>query len=139
MFNLGIFEWIIIAILVVILSAEIWLPLLLRKKYPQKMWVAILLAIIFIPFGQLYLEGGTLWIIGLGFLTYLSRTIQNGSFLYFLALLASPTIMYFRMKNVTAQVSSSSIAPNDDYHEKIKSIIEERNEQNQDLDNQDDE
>jgi len=101
-------ELIFSAALVLIFSAYIGLPLLLRLIFPQKMWVGILLSLFFIPFGQLYISGGMYWFLGLGLLEILAATFKSGLFFSLLAFLASPVIMYFRMAKENERVSPRS-------------------------------
>jgi hypothetical protein len=82
MFNVSFPEVIIIIILVLILGLP-WILItnFLKKKYPGRMWLGILLTIIFVPFGQLYLDGGIYWMIALIILLVLSKTLNGGAFL----------------------------------------------------------
>jgi len=57
MFGIGWPELLILFVLVfVLIIGPIWLVLFLRKKSPNKTWLAILLCFIFPIFGQLYLK-----------------------------------------------------------------------------------
>jgi hypothetical protein len=99
MFGLGMQEFLILGALVIILALPIVLSLYLRKVAPGRMSVGLPLSLIFVPFGQLYLQGAAIYI-GLLIIALLIFYFAIPSALgYFLATgIASAGIMYYRLK-----------------------------------------
>ena len=98
MYGIGLWEILILLIILVIIVGPILLSLFLRKKYPRKMWVGIVLSFFFAPFGQLYLEGGAVYIIAL--IVIIAVALQYGTGYFFLSNIVSAIIMYYRMRKV---------------------------------------
>jgi hypothetical protein len=94
MFGLGIPELIVIIIALVILFVQFYLPIYLRRIYPLKIWLGILLSILLIPFGHLYVDGSAIYIITLIVVAVVSKAFTGG---FILAVIASPIIMYYRI------------------------------------------
>jgi len=89
-------EWIVILLLFLLLGLNIGLPLILRKYYPNKRWVGILLCL-FLGGGQLYLSGGLKYVIGLGILYTILKTIMsNNTYALVITILFSVGIINWR-------------------------------------------
>jgi hypothetical protein len=98
MFGIGVPELIVIFILLFLLILPIWLSLFLRKQFPGKIWLGLLLSFIFTPLGQLYLEGAILWIILL-FICHVIIKVLLGNLMlaWLLTMILSSMIMYYRL------------------------------------------
>ena len=94
MFGIGIPELIVIIILLLSLFIQLYLPIFLKKRYPLKMWLGILLSIILFPFGHLYIDRAAIYIIALIIVAALSQALTGE--LGF-SVIVSPIIMYFRI------------------------------------------
>lgn len=101
MFGLGIPELIVILLLILLLVLNIWLPDYLRKKYPNKIWIGLILCFLFLPLGQLYVDGAAIWIIALFVSMGIFRSIFGDSTLAWLSTsILSAMIIYYRLLKV---------------------------------------
>jgi hypothetical protein len=98
MFGIGTQELIILLIILLVIIVPIWVSIRLRKKVPNKQWLAITLSIIFCPWGHLYLEGAAGYIIALFLLAGISKAL-TGAFL--LPFVASPLMMWYRFNKLS--------------------------------------
>jgi len=98
MFGIGAPELIVILVLLLFLILPIWLSLFLRKKYPDKIWLGLLLSFLFTPLGQLYVEGAIIWIIVL-FVCHVifNSVVGNIALAWTLTSILSSMIMYYRL------------------------------------------
>ena len=98
MFGIGAPELIVIIIILLLLVLPIWLSFFLRKKYPGKVWLGLLLAFLFTPSGQFYVEGAILWIIAL-FVCHVifKAVVGNIALAWLLTSILSSMIMYYRL------------------------------------------
>jgi uncharacterized membrane protein len=88
---------ILLIFLIIIFAA---LPLILRKYYPYKLWVGMILCL-FLGTGQLYLPSGLKYLIGIGILYVLLKTLLADALLAMLiANLLSVGIIYWRFKRL---------------------------------------
>ncbi len=85
------------------------ITLICQKYFPERLWLALFLSIIFVPFGQLYLKGGSKYIVILlpvgAALTLLSLFVLGASSLpgiISLCSVASIAIMYYRFKKLNS-------------------------------------
>lgn len=90
---------------VILFFLAILLPLSLRRRYPRKVWIGILLAIIFGPLGQLYLEGAIWYFLGLAVLFPLFKVLIP-EIAWLSVSLLSGTVMYYRLLKVEPLASS---------------------------------
>ncbi|MFH2119383.1 MAG: hypothetical protein ABIJ25_03180, partial [Pseudomonadota bacterium] len=75
-----------------------WLSYFLRKKYPRRIWIGMLMAFCFPALGQLYLEGALWWILGLGFTFSVLKIASGNTQLAWLAsMILSALVMYYRL------------------------------------------
>jgi len=74
MFGIGGPELLVVFI-IFFLFFPIWLSSFLRKRWPGKMWIGLIMSFVFAPLGQLYVEGAALWIIILFVCHYIFKTI----------------------------------------------------------------
>ncbi len=87
---------IIVILMFVLLIFFLALPLILRRRYPYRLWVGIVLCLL-IGTGQLYLPGGLKYVIGLGILYVILKPLfVNAILALFVANLFSAGIMYWR-------------------------------------------
>ena len=63
MLNVDINSFFVFLILVLIIGIPIWITFFLRKVIPGKLWLGLLLSVLFFPFGHFYLKGGVVYII----------------------------------------------------------------------------
>ena len=98
MFGIGAPELIVILVLLLFLILPIWLSLFLRKKYPGKIWLGLLLCFLLTPLGQLYVEGAIIWIIAL-FVCHVifKAVVGNIAIAWLLTSILSSMIMYYRL------------------------------------------
>jgi len=93
---MGIQEILVIILVIAILLFSIGLPLILRKYFPNKLWVGIILCL-FLGTGQLYLPSGIKYIIGLGiFYVILKILFKDATLALIVANLLSVGIIYWR-------------------------------------------
>lgn len=94
---------IIIILLLVIVVAFAFIPLILRRYYPNKLWLGIILALFF-GTGQFYLAGGLKYFLGLAFLYVILKTILQDQIVAFLITdLLSGGVMYWRFLKIQAK------------------------------------
>lgn len=87
---------IIVILMFVLLIFFLVLPLILRKRYPYKLWVGIVLCLL-VGTGQLYLPGGLKFVILLGILYVVLKPLFVSPILALLVTnLFSVGIMYWR-------------------------------------------
>lgn len=85
------------------------ITLICQKFFPKRLWLALLFSIIFVPFGQLYLKGGSKYILIMlsvgAVLTLLSVFVFGVSIpvIMFLSCVASVAIMYYRFKKLNSE------------------------------------
>lgn len=96
--GVGIPELLVITILIGSVAFPLWLSYFLRKKYPRRIWIGMLLAFFFPALGQWYLEGALWWILGLG-LTFsvLKKVSGNTQLAWLLSMILSALVMYYRL------------------------------------------
>jgi H+/Cl- antiporter ClcA len=96
--GVGIPELLVIAILIGLIAFPIWLSCFLRKKYPRRIWIGMLLAFFLPALGQWYLEGALWWILGLG-LTWSVFKIASGNapLAWISTMILSALVMYYRL------------------------------------------
>jgi hypothetical protein len=102
MAGFGIPEMIVIFV-IIIMIAFVFIPLILRKYYPNKLWLAILLSLFF-GTGHLYLPGGLKYFLGLGLLYVILKTItQSQAVALFATDVLSAGVMYWRFLKIQAK------------------------------------
>jgi len=92
-FETGRVNSVVLLLLVLFTVASIWLTIYLGNRFPGKRWLGILLSIIFAPWGQIYLEGATRYIVALVLITMFSKVALDS---YLLTLICSPVMMWVR-------------------------------------------
>ncbi len=103
------------------LTAIIWLlPFLLRNKYPNKIWLAVLLGFLN-PFGQFYIKKNGVWFaLGLIVVGMIIKIILFPSFnLVSITALPSAMINYFRIVNHIADLNKPNDEDNSNEDNKI--------------------
>jgi hypothetical protein len=101
MFGFGAQEIIVILMLLVIIFGPLWLTVFLRKKYPQREWLGIILAFVFAPVGQFYLDGAIWYTIGLFVIYLIIKSITEISAVSWLATcFFSSLLMYYRFSKL---------------------------------------
>jgi len=88
--------FIFICLICVFMVLPICLSSFLKGKYPRKVWIGVLLAFIFFPFGQCYLEEATWYIVGL-WLTFSLFKLLFPEIAWLSASIISGMIMYYRL------------------------------------------
>jgi len=89
-------EILVIILVVAILIFSVGLPLILRKYFPNKLWIGIILCL-FLGTGQLYLLGGVKYLIGLGIFYVILKTLfKDATLASIVANLLSIGIIYWR-------------------------------------------
>jgi hypothetical protein len=102
MFGIGMQEITVILLLLIVLAFA-FVPLILRKYYPNKLWLGIILALFF-GTGQFYLPGGLKYFLGLAFLYVILKTImQDQAVAFFITDLLSAGVMYWRFLKIQAK------------------------------------
>ena len=96
--------FIIIVMLAIIVAIPLTVTLLLRKYYPQKLWVALLLGFILCPFGQFYFKNAWLYFIPLLVLDIII-TVKLVNYGLLVLSLISTGIMYLRFIKIKNQTS----------------------------------
>lgn len=101
MFSVGPTELLVIfLILLIAVILPIWLCLFLRKKYPQKTWLGLLLSFIFPFIGQIYVKKPMIFIfILMGCALLLWKILGDTAISWTLVNILSMGVMYFRLKN----------------------------------------
>jgi len=96
--GIGIPELLVMAIAIGSIAIPLWLTYFLRKKYPRRIWIGMLLAFFFPALGQLYLEGALWWILGLGVtFTVFKKVTDNMQLTWLLSMILSAVVIYFRL------------------------------------------
>ena len=96
MFGIGPTEVIIILIFLIL---PLLITLLLRMKYPEKIWVGLILCFLFTPIGQFYTKGAIVYVIALFvFHSIFAAVLGNALAPWPLTIILSMTIIYFRLK-----------------------------------------
>lgn len=86
----------IVLVLVALSIAVAALPFILRKRYPDRLWLGIVLCILNSGMGQFYLFGGLRYFIGLFVLFIICRQFLGNGYGWMISVLASVGIMYWR-------------------------------------------
>ncbi len=87
---------IIVILMLVLLIVFLALPNILRKYYPNRLWVGILLCLL-LGTGQLYLPRGVKYLIGLAVLYVILKSLTgNATYALIIANLFSVGIIYWR-------------------------------------------
>lgn len=86
----------IILVFVILLIAFATLPFILRKRYPDKLWLGIFLCLLNPGMGQFYLLGGFKYFIGLVILFVILKQLLGSGYAWLISDLASVGIMYWR-------------------------------------------
>jgi hypothetical protein len=96
--GVGIPELLVIALVIGSVAFPVWLSYFLRKKYPRRIWIGMLLAFLFPPLGQLYLEGALWWILGLSLMFSVFKIASgNTQFAGLSLMILSAMVMYYRL------------------------------------------
>jgi hypothetical protein len=94
--GIGVPELLVIAIFLGLIAFPLWLSYFLRKKFPRRIWIGMLLAFFFPALGQWYLEGALWWIVGLGLMfTAFKIASGNPSLAWLLSMILSALVMYY--------------------------------------------
>ena len=94
-------ELIIIAIMILIIALPLCITLFLRKRYPGKILIGVLLAFFFDPVGQWYLENSILYFLGLFlFFTLVKYFTMNNLVAWISNMFLSALIMYYRFSKI---------------------------------------
>ena len=102
MSGIGMPEIIVIFVLIIVIAFT-FIPLILRKYYPNKLWLGIILSL-FLGTGQFYLPGGLKYFLGLAFLYVILKTItQNQALAFSITDLLSAGVMYWRFLKIEAR------------------------------------
>jgi hypothetical protein len=97
-FGTGTVNGMVLFLLVLLTVASIWFTIYLSNNYPGKQWLGIILSIVFTPWGQLYLEGSTRYIIALVMITGFSKALLGT---YLLPFICSPIMMWCRFNKLS--------------------------------------
>ena len=99
LYAMGIPEAIIILIILSLIALSFWLPIHLRKKYPNKLIIGLSLAIVFIPFGQLYIKQAAIYYVVLLSFAQVAFFVFSIPMLAVLiiSIISSCLIMYYRL------------------------------------------
>lgn len=103
MSGLGAPEIIVICGVLVAFLLPIWLILFLKRRFPGRMWLGILLAVCLAPMGQLYLDGALKWFFLL-FGVYVVTKVATGSMamMWITTSVLSGAVMYYRLLKAAA-------------------------------------
>jgi hypothetical protein len=91
----------IVLLLVALFIAFAALPFILRKRYPDKLWLGIVLCLLNPGMGQFYLTGGLRYFIGLFLLFMLLKQVVGSGYGWMISELASVGIIYWRFLRKT--------------------------------------
>lgn len=95
MYGIGMQE-LMILVIVALFIAFAALPFILRKRYPDKLWLGIVLCLLNPGMGQFYLLGGLKYFIGLAVLFMILKQVVGSGYAWVVSDLASVGIMYWR-------------------------------------------
>lgn len=99
--TIGFYELLILLLGLFVVFIPFFITIFLRKRYPGKIWLGILLSIILNPIGQLYIEKAIIYIIILFVFFSLSNAlISNVGLSWFFTDILSAMIMYYRLIKV---------------------------------------
>ncbi len=94
-------ELIIIAVMISIIALPMGLTIFLKKRYPRKVWIGVLLAFFCDPVGQWYLENSIWYILGLFvFFVAVKYFTTNNLLAWVLNMFLSALIMYYRLSKI---------------------------------------
>jgi len=89
----------LVVFIFVLFAFLIYLPFLLKKRYPNRLWVGLVLCFIS-GTAQFYLPGGLKYFIGLFFLYFLlKKLIGVGSLALLIVGIISMGVIYWRFQN----------------------------------------
>jgi hypothetical protein len=98
---MGIPEIVVIVFVLFFVILQFWLPLFLRKRYPERIWIGLIVAFFIGPFAQLYVGGAraiiiSITIVFIGALSF-DALLDNRLASYLAMNIWSSIIMYYRL------------------------------------------
>ena len=95
---MGIPEILTILILIALIIFPVWLSIFLRKRYPKRIWIALILGFFFPAFGQFYVAEKVGWyVLGLGLCFVLFKVIFGSQGAWLLVSVLSSLTLWYRV------------------------------------------